>query len=602
MRIGTSIALVASTIGLLGISNVAAGAVNMWAVQAVQGGATPTSDEAVGYAVTPLADGSSLIAGFFETSATFGGTTLTSASPGVDEAFVAKLNADGSWAWATRAAQAAGATAGDSIRAISALPDGSAIVAGSFGGTTTFGSTTLINPGSQDNVFVAKISAGGEWVWATRVADAGSQPDVGRGVTALPDGSAIISGYVRGNPVFTPFTLNTTRRDAFVAKIAADGSSWEWATLAGGSGDDEAFGVSALPDGSAVVAGRFAGSASFGGVTLASAGGTDAYMAKIGSGGAWQWATRAGGAAADGAYAVSAFSDGSAVSAGYFTGTADFGSISLATTAGGAFVGRTTPTGEWQWATKAEDSVAATGVAIAGRHDGGAMFAGSIQGTAAFGGTTLTATGSRDAVVAQISPSGAWDWAQQAGDGTFAEGRGIAIFPDRSFVMTGDFSSTLRFGASALTTSGSRDVFATRFAEETVQPAAASAVVTPLPTSFRVVRTSVLRTSVTRRAVAIRTSVRVDGPGVIRQSGTRPHRLRAGKRVVACTTKPRVAPRITTAVVTCVLNRRTRAALRAGSVSVRLVTRFTANGEAAQVKTMTVRVPRGPSRRVPVTG
>jgi hypothetical protein len=205
----------------LSLTASAAGATNTWATQAVQAGPAAATDEAVGYAVAPLADGSSLVAGYFEGAATFGATTLTSARPGEDEAFVAKLNADGSWAWATQAVQEATAAGGDAIRGITALPDGSAIVTGSFKGDTTFGTTTLTSGGTADNIFVAKISPGGAWAWATAVSDTGSQPDVGRAVSALADGSAIVSGYVRGTPTFAPLApFTTSRRDAFVAKIS----------------------------------------------------------------------------------------------------------------------------------------------------------------------------------------------------------------------------------------------------------------------------------------------------------------------------------------------------------------------------------------------
>ena len=51
---------------------------------------------------------------------------------------------------------------------VSALPDGSSIVTGSFEGEATFGSTTLTSAGGSDDVFVAKVDPSGAWVWATR--------------------------------------------------------------------------------------------------------------------------------------------------------------------------------------------------------------------------------------------------------------------------------------------------------------------------------------------------------------------------------------------------------------------------------------------------
>jgi hypothetical protein len=74
------------------------------------------------------------------------------------DVFVAKLNADGTWAWATKA----GGTGTDYGNSVSALADGSSIVTGYFTGSAIFGSTSLTGAGGSD-VFVAKINADGTW-------------------------------------------------------------------------------------------------------------------------------------------------------------------------------------------------------------------------------------------------------------------------------------------------------------------------------------------------------------------------------------------------------------------------------------------------------
>jgi len=49
--------------------------------------------------------------------------------------------------------------------AIAADAAGNLYVAGSFGGTVTFGSTTLTAPQATD-MFLAKLSPAGVWLWA----------------------------------------------------------------------------------------------------------------------------------------------------------------------------------------------------------------------------------------------------------------------------------------------------------------------------------------------------------------------------------------------------------------------------------------------------
>ena len=102
-----------------------------------------------------------------------------------------------------------------------------------------------------------------------------------------------------------------------------------WATQAGGSGDGNGYDVSALPDGSSIVTGEFSGAATFGSTTLTSAGGYDVFTAKMNADGTWAWATQAGGTGDEVGFGISALPDGSSIVTGRFTGDATFGSTRL---------------------------------------------------------------------------------------------------------------------------------------------------------------------------------------------------------------------------------------------------------------------------------
>lgn len=293
-----------------------------WATSA---GGTGTAG-AAGYGVPALADGSSIVGGYFTGTTAFGGVSLTSA--GSADAFAARLNADGTWGWATRAG---GTTASDEVYSwgITALPDGSSIVAGPFAGTATFGGTTLTSSGRYD-LFVAKLNPNGAWAWATRAGGTGGDAAFGWGIAALPDGSPIVTGYFNGTAAFGGTTLTSSGADdMFTAKLSADGT-WAWATRAGGTENDRGFSISALPDGSSVVTGYFRGATAFGGTTVTSSGGDDMFTAKLNTDGTWAWATRAGGAGDDNGFSVSGLPDGSSTVTGSFTGTAGFGGTTLA--------------------------------------------------------------------------------------------------------------------------------------------------------------------------------------------------------------------------------------------------------------------------------
>jgi hypothetical protein len=419
----------------------------------------------VGRGVAVLPDGSAIVTGQFRGTATFGAISLTSAYD--SDVFVAKLGADGAWLWATQAGGVGTALAWG----VSVLADGSAIVTGAFRGTATFGATTLTSAGPtlplfRDDVFVAKISAAGAWVWATQAGGTGH--DLGWGVSVLADGSAVVTGRFIGTATFgTTSLVSAGDNDVFVAKISAAGA-WVWATKAGGPGFDQGYRVSVLADGSAILTGFFTGTATFGAtpsLTSSGAGDSDVFVAKIGAAGAWLWATSAGGGTGfDQGVGVSVLADGSAIVTGPFEGTATFGAIPSLTSAGAedVFVAKIGAAGAWLWATRAGGTASDVGIGISVLADGSAIVTGRFTGTATFGATPLTSAGIEDVFFAKIGAAGAWLWATRAGGPTWDESWDVSVLADGSSIVIGAFGGTADFGVIPLTSTGSDDVFVAR--------------------------------------------------------------------------------------------------------------------------------------------
>jgi hypothetical protein len=350
----------------------------------------------------------------------------------------------------------AGGAATDDAHAIAAFADGSTAVTGSFGGTATFGSSTVTSTGGAD-VYVARLSAIGTWTWVTTVGTPGT--DVGQAITALPDGSAVVTGQLAGAAAFGATTVPAFGgADVFAARITANGE-WQWATTAGGSGADDGRGVTALPDGSAVVVGSIATSASFGTTTLTGAGGADLFAARIDPDGTWTWARRGGGTGGDHAAAVAALPDGSVVLTGWFEGTASFGTTTLTATGGDDLVAaRLSPDGGWTWAARAGGSGADAGRAVTVRADGTAVVAGTLGGTAVVAGTVLTPVGGADLLVAALSPDGGWTWATAAGSPADDHLHGIVARPDGSTFVTGRLGAAATIGTAVVASAGGVDL------------------------------------------------------------------------------------------------------------------------------------------------
>ncbi len=165
----------------------------------------------------------------------------------------------------------------------------------------------------------------------------GAGEDIASGVSARANGSSIITGLFRGTAIFGTTTLTSAgSNDAFMAKVKANGT-YAWAIRVGGSGAAGASGVSALANGSSIITGSFKGIATFGTTTLTSSGGSvDTFTAKINANGTYAWATRGGGTGNEYAFGVSARANGSSIIIGSFTGTAIFGSTPPLTSSGGS--------------------------------------------------------------------------------------------------------------------------------------------------------------------------------------------------------------------------------------------------------------------------
>lgn len=161
-------------------------------------------------------NGNCYITGSFCYRATFGSTSLVG---GRSEAFIAKLNTNGSWLWAKRA----GGSYYDYGFSIALDSSGNSYLTGSFQSSATFGTTTLSSSGADD-IFVAKLNSSGTWLWAKRAGGTGHE--YGYGISTSPSGDIYVTGYVDNGATFGATTLNNN--GVFVTKLDSNGN-WLWA-------------------------------------------------------------------------------------------------------------------------------------------------------------------------------------------------------------------------------------------------------------------------------------------------------------------------------------------------------------------------------------
>lgn len=269
------------------------------------------------------------------------GVLLTSANGGTSASIrVQKFAANGSVMWA----HASGSTGASDAQAtsVSALPDGTALVTGTFQGAAVDLGDGIVrtsgNAGAENTLFVEKISASGAITWAYTSSATGSNFITGQGVSGLPDGTSVVTGYFRGNGVnFGDGVVRASARggldnSVFTLRLRADGTiMWVRTSRATGTSQADGRGVVGRSDGSVVTAGWFSGAAvdlGDGVIRTSGQGGTAAssFTASFATDGTVQWIiTSSGGDGTGidvGTESAAALADGTLLLSGSYMGTA----------------------------------------------------------------------------------------------------------------------------------------------------------------------------------------------------------------------------------------------------------------------------------------
>ena len=192
--------------------------------------------------------GNSVVTGGFNSSyIVFGSDTLfNSGSAGMEDFFLAKLDAFGSPIWAIQAV-GVGAETGNGV-AIDAL--GNITVVGTYTDTTVvFGSDTLPGPYGT-RAFIARYDASGNELWAKTFS--GTYQNQGQAVCNDTFGNIFFTGSYRGASVtfdtLAPFASSFANDNAYLIKMDPSGNAL-WGKSIGGNYLDEGTGVACDPSG-----------------------------------------------------------------------------------------------------------------------------------------------------------------------------------------------------------------------------------------------------------------------------------------------------------------------------------------------------------------
>jgi hypothetical protein len=405
-------------------------------------------------------NGNTYIVGNFYGTATFGSFTVSSLDPSApvgqqysNNIYVAKLDADGNYLWASEA----GGKFFDSGYCIATDTSGNAYITGVFSGQADFGTLSLTSSGSSD-VFIAKLSTNGTWIWAVKAGGTGA--DIGTSIATDTSNNVYVTGAYTGTATFGTTSLTSSGgEDIFIAKLNSSGT-WGWARSAGGTDTDRGYGITVYGNNSICVTGSFTGTATFGSNQISSSGGSDVFIVKLNNSGSWGAPKRCGGSGNDISYGIDSDSSGNFYVTGTFQGTASFGTYSLTSNGNDdIFVTKLDGNCNHLWAKQAGGTGNDSGYSIASAINGNSYVTGCFNGTATFGTTQLSSIGSSDIYVAKLGSNGNWLWGKQVGSSTGDFGYGIASDSDGYANATGTFKGTVSFGSTSLTSSGESDVY-----------------------------------------------------------------------------------------------------------------------------------------------
>ncbi len=367
----------------------------LWAKRA---GGSGTSDD-YGNGIAHDNNGNIYVTGTFSGIADFGTISLTSNLNSLD-IYVAKLDTNGNWLWVV----SAGGTSSDTGVNISLDNYGNKYITGGFSGIADFGTTSITSNGGS-NIYIAKLDINGNWLWAKRAG--GTVGISSSGISYDNIGNCIICGYFSGIGDFGTISLTSTGSfDIFVAKLDANGN-WLWAINAGGSEYDVANGVCTDATGKSYITGYFNSVASFSNISLTSRGDKDIFIAKLDTNGYWLWAKRAGGTSIDEGHRICIDSSGNSYVTGRFTSYADFGSVYIpGLSYANIFITKIESDGSWQWVTSAGGIDITIGYSISLDPNENVLVTGIFYDTTDFGNTSITSSGFADIYVAKLSQNG----------------------------------------------------------------------------------------------------------------------------------------------------------------------------------------------------
>ncbi len=256
----------------------------------VGGGSSSGEDSITAIDITP--EGEIIVSGLF-CMGTVGNACqleisgLSATSKGADEnegnAFVAKLDQNGSWQWV----ETFGSDFDETIIDIAVDSFGDIYISSLHRGMMSIGGNNLVAGEEETSMAYLRMDENGTWDFAKQIMSSGGIEPFGA-ICEAPGGNMFLIGTYLTELLFDPDMIESVgMADIFVALMLNNGSS-SWVKSAGGLGDDFAKDCDTNSTGALTIVGSIDSTANFGNeANITPSGWIDAFIATIDYNGFW---------------------------------------------------------------------------------------------------------------------------------------------------------------------------------------------------------------------------------------------------------------------------------------------------------------------------
>lgn len=385
------------------------------------------------------------------------------------DGMIAWINPNGTW----NASLAFGSNAIDTVEAISLLDNGDIIVAGNFCLNSPgfpcqlqLGDLDPLNKEDEDddgNVFLARLSPQGTWLWSAQVGNAYDNFVFDMLVT--PNNEIHLGVLYRGSMEFQGEILPAAEQGSImIATFNEGGEPMSHVELTTQDGIESVGGLCQDGVGQTYLTATYRGEILVGEALLISEGETDIMVAAY-QGSEWTWALSGGGPYEERVWGCSGSPTQGLSLVGEFVGNASFGAHYTSTSQSvDMLLGLISSSGAWSTIATASGVGVDRATGIVTNIQGDITLTGTTTGGIVIGDDNLTDLDGvnddmhNDIFLASYLQNGTWAWAVSAGGEGNDEPTGLTFALDGSPLLTFMLSGTASIGVHSATSYGGYDV------------------------------------------------------------------------------------------------------------------------------------------------